>query len=257
MKREFIKSRKGRKIAINIYENDENKGLVFIMHGLGGFQDQDQIKKTVEPFHQKGYTAITFDAGDTIGDSEGNYEDATVTSYYSDLEDVVAWSKTQDFYKEPFVLAGHSLGAFCSVLYAENFPERIKALAPMATVISGKKSLEAHSKEEMEEWKSSGWRVKISNSKPGTVMRLKWSHIEDRLKYDATSKIDKLTMPVLLIVGSEDTVTPYKHQKELLDKLPGKKELNIIEGSQHTFRGEEHLKKMQEYISNWLAKIEN
>jgi pimeloyl-ACP methyl ester carboxylesterase len=41
------------------------------------------------------------------------------------LEDVINWSKTQEFYKEKFFLAGHSLGSMSIFHYATENPEKI------------------------------------------------------------------------------------------------------------------------------------
>ena len=106
-----------------------------------------------------------------------------------------------------------------------------------------------------EGWKKRGYLEKISNSKPGMVGRLKWSHMEDRLKYDLMLKVDALTMPVLMIVGSEDEPTPLRHQKILFDALQGKKELHVIEGSPHTFRDEKHLKQVYEHFDKWIKTL--
>jgi pimeloyl-ACP methyl ester carboxylesterase len=59
-------------------------------------------------------------------------------------------------------------------------------------------------------------------------------------------------MPVLLIVGENDTSTPPPHQKILYKKLPGKKELHIIEGASHTFRDETQLNEIKEILNNWI-----
>jgi fermentation-respiration switch protein FrsA (DUF1100 family) len=83
-------------------------------------------------------------------------------------------------------------------------------------------------------------------------IKLKISHIEDRLKYDLLKNADKLTMPVLLIVGSLDESTPLKHQKLLYEKLPGKKELHVIEGSEHTFKQEDHLSQVKDMFLDWI-----
>ena len=250
-----IKNRKNQKIVVLLERNPAKKGLVFVMHGLGGFKEQPHIETYAKAFLEEGYTSVRFDTTNTFGESEGRYEDATITNYYADLEDVINWAKGQDFYQEPFVLIGHSLGGICTALYAENHPEEVKAVAPTSTVVSGKLSSES-GKDNIQEWKRTGWRIKPSKSRPGELKRLPWSHMEDRLKYDLLKKTDKLTMPVLLIVGSEDKGTPVEHQKMLFDRLPGKKELHVIEGSGHTFKKEEHLAEIKQIIKNWIRGIE-
>ena len=73
----------------------------------------------------------------SIGDSGGKYEDATIQDHYKDLVDVIAWAKTQNWYREKFVLAGHSLGGYAVARYAEDHPEKVKAVFPYALVVSG------------------------------------------------------------------------------------------------------------------------
>lgn len=252
MQKLLFQNRKGEKIAVIIEEVPNQKGLAFVMHGLGGFKEQPHIETFANAFKEKGYTAIRFDATNTFGESDGNYEKATITNYYEDLEDVLEWAKSQKWYQEPYVLSGHSLGGICTALYAEKYPEKVKALAPISTVVSGKLSSE---KENTEQWQKTGWLIKESTSKPGVIKRLPWSHMEDRLKYDLLPNAVKLTMPVLMIVGENDTSTFPKHQQILFDKLPGKKELHIIKGAEHTFREQAHLDEIKEIFLKWIEEI--
>ena len=231
------------------------KGLVFVMHGLGGFKEQPHIVAMAEAFVGHGYTAVRFDTTNTFGESVGKYEEATTTNYYEDLEDVINWAAMQAWYMEPFVLVGHSLGGLCTALYAEHHPEKVKAVAPISTVVSGVLSMDGHGKhDEWRKWKGTGWREEISKS-TGKIKRLPYSHMEDRLKYDLLPEVRKLIMPVLLVVGELDDGTPPEHQKILYDALPGAKELHIIKGAPHTFREAEPLAELKKIIRQWLTTI--
>lgn len=256
MQKLFIQNRKGQKVCVVVEGEENTAGLAFLMHGLGGYKDQPQILAAEEAFLEAGYTVVRFDTTNTFGESDGEYEKATVTNYYEDLEDVITWASEQEWCQEPFVLLGHSLGGICTTLYAEKFPEKIKALAPLSTVISGELSV-ASREEAAAEWQRTGWREEESISRPGTTRRLPWSHMEDRLQYNILLEAEKLTMPVLMVVGSKDDITPLEHQQIFYQVLPGFKELHIIEGSQHTFRSEEHVTKLKNIVKNWLEKIEN
>ena len=258
MQKIFIKNRKDQKVAVIFEEAEAPKGMVFVMHGLGGYKEQPHLETITESFKENKYTVVRFDTTNTIGESDGDFEDATITNYYEDLEDVIQWSGKQKWYVEPFVLVGHSLGGISTALFAENYPAKVKALAPISTVVSGALSAEAHkrfSPEEFKIWEETGWLEAKSQSKPGVVKRLKWSHIADRLKYDLLPQANKLTMPVLLIVGENDTRTPLDHQKILYNVLPGQKELHIIKGSPHTFRDPAHLQELKNILSQWIEKI--
>src|SRR3989344_3541094 len=208
----FIKNRNNKKIAVVIDENQNPKGLVFVMHGLGGFKEQKHIQTFADAFRENNFIVVLFDTTHTFGESEGLYEDATTTNYYEDLEDVINWARTQNWFKKPFWLIGHSLGGISTALYAERHPEEVQAIAPISTVVSGELSVETKkTRGTLDEWKKTGWLVANSESKPGLVKRLKWSEMEDRLKYDLLPEADKLSMPVLMIVGDKDTSTPPEH----------------------------------------------
>lgn len=169
------------------------------------------------------------------------------------MEDVINWAKTQTWYKEPFWLVGHSLGAISVALYAERHPNEVKALAPISTVVSGKLSTETKKERGfLEEWKKTGWLIRESESEPGRIKKLKWAEMEDRMKYDLLPEVNKLTMPVLLIVGDNDTSTPLEHQKILFDRLIGKKEMHIIKNAPHTFRDPRQLTEIKGIFDNWI-----
>lgn len=255
MKTFSIQNRKDLKIVLDVSIPENPIGLAFVLHGLGGFKDQKHIQLIADTFFEHGYTVVNFDATNSIGESEGRYEDATMQNHYEDLVDVVAWAKTQDWYMEPFILAGHSLGGYAVAQYAEDFPREVKGVFPFALVVSGELSFEAakrYKKEETDAWKETGWTYRKSNSKPGIEMKLPWSHMEERLKHDLRPNADKLTMPVLFLMGEKDESCPPDQEKILFGLVPGKKEFHTIPDAPHTFRTQEHLEALKAVLTDWL-----
>jgi uncharacterized protein len=255
----FIKNRDQRKISLVVEGPAVADKLAFVMHGLGGHKGQGHIRAIIDGLLVVGYRVVSFDATHTFGESEGDYEDATITNYYADLEDVIAWASQQTWYHEPFVLAGHSLGGICTALFAEKHPDQVAGLAPTATVVSGQLSLETYKlfpeqRQGLEQWQRDG--IKITRSRDGQrEERLKWSHMEDRLKYDLLPQVHKLTMPVLLVVGEQDTSTPPVQQQILYDQLPGRKELHIIPGAPHTFYEPAEHHQLKQLVQAWAEKL--
>lgn len=249
----YIRNRKDQKISVLVEQAADSKGLVFIAHGLGGFKDEPHIQKYAQTFKDNNFTIVRFDATNACGKSDGNYEHATVTNYYEDLEDTISWAATQAWYQEPFWLAGHSMGSMTSILFAQRYPDKVKALAPTSAVISGSLSLEGYRAQgyDIEQWKQTGWLDNAPNAS-GQPKRLPWSHMADRLMYNVLEHTDKLTMPVLMIVGDKDLGTPVAHQKILYERLPGKKELHVINGAEHTFRTPEHLAEIKNIFDRWI-----
>ncbi len=255
MLKKIIKNREGKKVVILIEESLKPIGLALVMHGLGGWKEQAHIETFASAFRKANYTVVRFDTTNSFGESDGEYENATTTNYFEDLEDVIFWARNRGWYQEPFILAGHSLGGICTALYAQNNPEKIKGLAPISTVVSGELSLETYSKKGLKDWKETGWQERESSSRPGLIKKLKWKHMEDRLKYSLLPKADKLTMPVLIIVGDQDDRTPPAHQKILYKALPGPKEMHIISGAEHTFREKKHLDEIKGILLAWIKKL--
>lgn len=254
----FIRNRDGQKVCVVVEGPAAPDKLAFVMHGLGGHKGQSYIRTVIEAFLESGYAVVSFDTTNTFGESGGNYEDATVTNYYADLEDVITWASRQSWYVQPFVLCGHSLGGICTTLFAEKYPEKVAGLAPLATLVSGKLSLETYKmfseREDLDKWRHDG--VRVTKSFDGKrEERLKWSHIEDRLKYDLLPGAAHLCMPVLMVVGEQDHSTPPIHQRILLDKLPGPKELHVIKGAPHTFRKPEERRELKQLVMSWTKSL--
>lgn len=253
--KEFILNRKNQKISVELTLVDNPTGLVFIMHGLSGNKEQAHIQAIKNAFTENYYSTVLFDTTNTFGESDGTYEDATVTNYYEDLEDLISWSKSQKWYVEPFALAGHSLGGYSVTLYAEKNPEEVSSLIPVSPLVSGRLSAEAHMEYEPVKfnlWKESGWREDVSSTRPDRVKKLPWSHMEDRLKHDLLPKVKNLTMPTLIIVGENDTSTPVKHVKILYDQVPQPKQFHLIKEAPHTFRSQPDLQELTITISCFI-----
>lgn len=251
----IIRNRNNLKIVTSTDIAERPKGLAIVMHGLSGNRKQPHIRVFADAFRDAGFTVVTFDTTNTFGESDGKYEDATITNYYSDLEDVIAWAGKQPWFSTPFILVGHSLGSFCTAHYAEHHRKDVKALAPISAVISGDLLEKAKGPVKMKQWEKTGWLEEESASFPGRIKRLKWHFALDARKYDLLPLADRLTMPVLMIVGDRDKGTPPAHQKLLYDLLPGKKELHIIKNAPHTYWEPEHLEEIRNIFAGWIGSL--
>ena len=92
------------------------------------------------------------------------------------------------------------------------------------------------------------------------MKKVNWSFIEDGQQYDVLPKADRLTMPILLIVGENDTGTPPEHQQLFHEKLPGRKEIHIIKGVDHNFRSggelnESALREIKDIFAKWIKTL--
>lgn len=253
----FIQNRNGEKIAVLVDHVDNPKGLAFIVHGLHGSKNEVHIQAFADVFIKNGITTVRFDSRNTFGESNGNPEQMTASSQIQDTEDIISWASKQTWYEEPFFLVAHSLGGFSIGLFAQKYPEKVRGLVPVASVVAGSLHLameEKNDPEALKEWRESGWREKQSKSRPGLIRRLPWSFIEDLQKYDLRPEASTLTMPVCVIVGTDD-VRHEPDQRMLYDAIPGgKKEIHLVENADHNFTREGNLADVQGILDEWLKK---
>ncbi|MFZ6036012.1 MAG: UDP-N-acetylmuramoyl-L-alanine--D-glutamate ligase [Patescibacteria group bacterium] len=255
MIKKMIRNRHGLRLTTLIQINPRARGLVFVMHGLGGNMQSPLIKELTSVFYTIGYTVVCFDTRNTIGgESGGELADATVTGYLHDLEDVIQWSQGQLWHQRKVVLVGASIGGLCVGEYAADHPESIERLLLIAPIVSGRMStISLRKRGLLQLWKQRGWREMKSSTRPGESHRLNWSHMVDRMKYDLLKKAHTLKMPTLLIVGDKDATTPKSHVALLFKALPKLKQMEVIPGAPHIFHNPDHLKSVSSIIKTWIG----
>lgn len=253
----IITNTQGEKIIVEVDIPAAIKGIVFVAHGLGGFKEQVHIVAFSQAFNEADFLTVRWDARKTVGESEGKLIDATLSDYLADFKTVVAWASHQTWYREPFIVCGHSLGAACAFLFTLAQPEKISGIVGASAFISATEFEKSFTSDVLNQWKQTGIREWISSSQPGVVKRLKWAFMEDAREYTLMEDIPKINQPVLLIVGSSDTDTPVELQQKVFETLASQqKELHIIDGAEHTFKNDLHLNKIRKIITDWLGKIE-
>ncbi|MEI6649822.1 MAG: alpha/beta fold hydrolase [Candidatus Moraniibacteriota bacterium] len=255
-----LRNRKNQKI-VGILGMPEGpvRGTAVVVHGFGGIKEQDHILKMEAAFRDNGFITFNFDATNSFGESEGEYWDARLGLHAEDLEDVVKWMRQQEWFREPLALTGHSMGGYAVARYAERYPDEVSILAPIAPVVSGELSFEAHHEEDpvaFEEFRQRGFKESVSHTS-GRLKRSSWAEMEERLHHDLLPDAKKLVMPTLLVVGSKDISIRPRDVQSLYDALPARKEneLRVIEGAPHTYRSREDVDALYEIISNWLKGL--
>ena len=258
-----IKNRHGLKLVIQVDTPDNPKNLVFIEPGQSGTMEQKHIEAFAEAFLENSFRTVRFDPTNSVGESGGDLIDVTYDSYVQDLEDVVNWARTQDWFQQPFALCGHSMGAQAVAWYAEQHPDEVSLSAPMAPVVNYDLYMTTLGPEEKKQWQEKGYQESASKSRPGIVVKkVGWGVNESLKDYDIMPMAGNLTMPVRNIVGDKDKPCPVEHQQIFMDAVPSKdKKLVTIAGAQHSYRNAEsdeyggELNQVKEALSSWLRAI--
>ena len=235
----------------------EIKGTCVVQHGWSGSKDQEHVLAMAEAFLENGYQTFNFDTTNSFNESDGDYGDSRLGLHYEDFEDVVKWAQQQDWFSGKLALIGHSMGGYSAARYAEDYPEEVALTAPIAPVVSGVLRKEAYLKfspEDLAEWEDKGVLVKESGTTPGLVKESPYGAFVEMQKHDLLPNANKLTMPVFLLTGSDDTSIPPEHVQLLFDAIPHEnKEFVVIDGAPHTYREESHLQELKEKLSAWIS----
>lgn len=175
------------------------------------------------------------------------------------MEDVCNWAQKQSWFVRPFALSGHSMGGYATVRYAEEYPDTVDLIAPIAPVVSGKLTNEAKERFEpgvLQKWETEGVLVRESATTPGLQKIVPYAvHLEWQ-NHDLLPKAGKISMPVFLLTGSLDTSCPPEHVQQLFDAVPeGNKTFEVIEGAPHTYRTPSDLSDLKARLSNWLGSV--
>ncbi len=255
-----ITNRSGQTMYVRYEPPQSNqRGLAIIQHGYGSSMDSPHIIGMARVFQACGYATLSLDCTHSFNPGDGEIQDHSIQTHLHDLYDAIEWAKDQKWYTSPFALAGHSLGGYTVLHYAEDNPQDVSLLFPCSAVTSGKR-LERAFQENLpadiyENWRDTGFMEVEAWDGSGRRGLRPYSWLDGMKKYDALEHADKLTMPVLLVVGSDDIPTPPRHQLDLYSLLPEKdKEMHILPGSDHPFTKPEHRRKMEEILKTWLEK---
>ena len=255
MERITLKNRKGQNI-VGLFEKPEGKikGTAVLQHGWGGNKEKPTIQSVKRGFHDAGFQTFNFDATNTFGESDGDYEKSTLGLHWEDLEDVVKWAQKQEWFSKPLALSGHSKGGYAVARYVEEHPEEVDYLVPVGPVISGELSFAAARKrdpEALKKWEEEGVQISESN---GVVKKKHWFQMEERLRHDLLPNAQNIKIPMLIIVGSEDTSCSPEHMQLLIDAVSSEdKQLHIIEGEPHSYYEKSEQDDCTQAITKWLS----
>lgn len=255
----FIKTAADEKIAVQVlYPDKKQRKLVFLEHGLAGFKEEGMMQTAAQAFLARGYTVVLFDARFGLGQSDGALAQANFTHFIEDLETVIAWGKTQDFYMAPFALCGHSLGAGSCLHYAVRHLAEVSYIISLSAVVSGKLLLESylnHKPQFVKQWQQERLIYKERPDDKTKNGFISYDHMEEALRYDLIQETPRLTCPILVVCGDRDISSTIEINTMLYDSLTGCKKMTILKDCGHTYQTEQNKADLYNSIFDWLKSF--
>ena len=232
-----IKNSSGEKIDYHYEPAGGDDGrLVIVAHGVTGNKDRPVVVETAKALNAAGISTLHMSfAGN--GDSGGRFQDCTVTKEVGDLGavlDAVGDRKT--------AYAGHSMGGAVGVLRASEDP-RIKVLVSIAGMVDtagfAEREFGMETPDEGCMWEEpdcplSSTFVNDMNA-IGSVLHLG----------------GKVTVPWLLVHGTEDDVVPVDDSRNIAPRAGGPVSLVEVPGADHSFS--EHMDALTSAVTEWIG----
>jgi uncharacterized protein len=219
-----IKNSQNERLDYTFHPGAEGaRNLVILGHGVTGNKDRPFVVALAEALAARGIAALRFSFSGN-GDSEGNFVDSTISKETSDLGAVL--DATRDF-KVCYV--GHSMCGAVGVMRAAS-DDRIQWLVSLAGMVHTR----AFAEREFGTVKPGEGCMWDEPSCPLSV-----AYMDDAAKIDSVAGLaSKISVPWLLIHGSEDDVVPVQDSLDILEKAGETARLIQIPGSNHVFAGE-------------------
>ena len=192
-------------------------------HGVTGNKDRPFVRALAEGLAQAGISALRFSYSGN-GDSEGRFEDSTVSKEVQDLGAVL-----DALGGHHVCYVGHSMGAAVGVLRACE-DDRIRLLVSLAGMVH----TQAFAQREfggVTPGQGYMW------DEPGCPLSL--AYMEDVARIGSVaSRAAQVKVPWLFLHGTEDDVVPLQDSYDILARANEPKELIKIEGANHVFSGD-------------------
>lgn len=243
----LIEGAAGKLISADVTYNKEatNADLVIFVHGFKGFKDWGHFPLLAERFAREGFVFVKFNfSHNGTGPShldQLNDLDAFAENNYGkelfDLNVVIGWAFAERAWNTilsgKIALIGHSRGGGIAILTAAE-DTRINKLVTWASVSD---FLFRNKKETLEIWKKNGV-MHAKNVRTGQKLPMNYQFIEDletnALRYDIGKAMRKLTIPCLIVHGTQDEAVPAR-EGQLLKNWSENGQLLMIKNAGHTF----------------------
>ena len=236
---DLITNQHGERLDYTLHGGDDTTGpLVVLGHGVTGNKDRPFVVQLAESLAASGLPALRFSFSGN-GNSGGAFVDSTISKEVDDLGSVL--DAVGD---RPICYVGHSMGGAVGVLRASADP-RIQLLVSLAGMV--------HTKDFYDR--------EFGDVTPGAGCMwdepdcpLSQTYAEDMSAIHSVVGVGgTITVPWLLVHGSEDDVVPIQDSRDIFAKANEPKKLVELPGADHVF-SDTGTAPMIEAVVSWVMQ---
>lgn len=230
------------------------KEIAILCHGFMDTKDRPLLASLAKAIRDRcGLATLRFDFSGN-GESEGRFEDATITKEIEDLQSVVVALQEKGY--AVAALVGHSKGATDVLVHQADHgsARKVVALAPKVYGVRGIN--ERFMPEQLAQLDREGWCNYVLG---GRTVKISKAYLDERrTRYkDLRSLCTRIRSPVLIVHGTADEVIHADEARDLhaalRDVLQDAARLVLLEEADHNFRDPALRRQMIDTVTGWIA----
>ena len=232
-----IRNTSGEKIDYSYHDgNTESKNMVILGHGVTGNKDRPFLVALANGLASAGISTLRISFSGN-GDSEGSFTDSTISKEVTDLGSVI-----DRFPDKTITYIGHSMGGAVGAIRTSQ-DSRIKFLVSLAGMVNTRQFAETEfgmvTPDQGNMWEDED-------------CPLSSSYMNDLKTIESTVPCaSKITVPWLLIHGTEDDVVPIQDSKDILAAAGDLATMLELPGANHVF-ADDHTDPMVNTTVDWI-----
>lgn len=237
-------------VGVFHFPDKEKFPILIICHGFGSdkYGPNRFFVKIARELSKNGYGVLRFDFRG-CGDSSREFHEQTLSTMLEDLDVAISECIKIPNFDGKLGIIAHSLAARISLIKASQ-NEKISFLILLTPRISDPEDF--YPKVVFEELERIGYIRKVIGRK---IYKIEKEKIEEDKKYKISEIVKKIKIPVKIICGELDEVTPPSEGLKLKNMLKEKCEVKILENLDHYFSSDNSRREVIRIILELLEEL--
>lgn len=246
----YFNNSKGDKLCgiLTTPSGNKNAPIIILAHGFSTHKNSGTYTYFAQELSKYNIATLRFDFYGH-GESEGRFENITVSEAVDDILQAINYLKDEGYTK--IGLMGSSFGGIASIMAASQTNDlyMLALKSPVSNYLEKEKATK--STEELENWKNQGFRIYESGD--GRQSRLNYTFFEDFKNNDGYQAAPKIKIPALVVHGDQDEIVPYDQSVKTAKLIPNCK-LHTVVGANHRYTNPNHESEMRDKIVEFIVE---
>lgn len=240
----FYSTNNNLKLCGILNSNNKSDEIVVICHARTSSKDSRPTTKLSVELTRNNVNNFRFDFI-ACGESEGEYNDYTVSNMIKNLQDTLDMLRDKYGFKS-FILIGCSMGGRIVSNVDLNKYNIKKIVLWYSAIDYGRGLFNLPSKKEKIAKKNGFYQIENG-------WKLSYEYFKDERKYTTYKRLQKIDIPLLFVHGTSDPYVSYKSSLNTNKKCKNAK-LYLIDGADHGFHNDEHMKEALGITLSFIRK---